>query len=189
MKQIKKLSQPIYNLLINIELDKFTVTQARDEMQKSEYSISDDNQARMYIYRQLHRLVANGLLRTEGEERDKVYCKTELFNQFRFVIKPTKSQVIKKRKPGAVVNKIAERVVNKADMLEKECNEIQANLSVSLAEVEEYQQLMVRFPDTKSLLHSVFEREKERSVQLLAKLNTRTYLLNALKSQTEGDVC
>ncbi|PWI34235.1 hypothetical protein DI392_03715 [Vibrio albus] len=185
MKQIKKLSLPIYNLLINNELNDFSVIQARDELQKSEYRFSDDNEARLYIYRQLHRLVANGLLQTEGEERDKKYRKTELFDQTRFAVKLVKKHIVHKSTSRTVPDVEVSKVSNKTDVLEKECTEIQANLSVSLAEVEEYRQLMLRFPETRELLSSVFHEEKERSVRLLAQLNTRNYLLNALKSEVD----
>lgn len=185
MKQIMKLSQPIFNLLINRRLNDFTVTHARDELQKSEYRFSDDNKARMYIYRQLHRLLDNGLLKVTEVGGDKIYQKTEQFEQVRFFEKAVKKRSTKN--PVSVEQKKTKihHTPNKAKVLERECNEIQANLSVVLAEVEEYRCLMERFPDTTDLLLPVFHKEKERSVHLLAQLNTRTFLLNALNSKVE----
>ncbi|ELA9350894.1 hypothetical protein QUN95_000543 [Vibrio parahaemolyticus] len=80
MKRTKKLSHPIYNLLINQNLDRFTVTQARDELQKSIDRFANANDARKYVYRQINHLVSNGYLRTVGNGRTKLYVKTEAFN-------------------------------------------------------------------------------------------------------------
>jgi hypothetical protein len=130
-------------------------------------------------------LVATGFLHASGENREKKYKKTSLFNQVVFESKPLKKRRTVKVDDKNTVLLEEPKSENKASLLKKECNEIQANLAVSLAEVEEYKFLMGRFPEVSSLLAPVFTKEKERSVLLLAKLNTRTYLLKALKSQKD----
>jgi hypothetical protein len=183
MNREKKLSQPMYNLLITNNLNDFTVTQARDQLQKTEYAFSDGVAARKFIYCQLLRLVATGFLHASGENREKKYKKTNLFNQFVFASKPVKKRKSDKIDDTNTVLLEEPKSEIKASLLKKECNEIQANLAVSLAEIDEYRDLMNRFPEAKNLLATVFRQEKERSVKLLAQLNTRTYLLNALQVQ------
>ncbi|MCE0493884.1 hypothetical protein [Vibrio salinus] len=182
MKRTKKLSHPIYNLLINRNLDRFTVIQARDELQKSTDDRFDDaNDARRYVYRQINHLVSNGYLKTVGNGREKLYIKTEAFNLGSFskkTVKKYQRNMIKVEKSVQITQ--TEKYIK---ALEKERIQYKSELSVILAEEQEYHRLMNRFIDKKELLMPIYTQAKERSETTLGKINALTSVLNAMHNQ------
>jgi len=181
MKKTKKLSHPIYNLLINQNLDRFTVTQARDALQKSIDCFDNANDARKYVYRQINHLVSNGYLKTVGTGRAKLYIKTEAFNLGSFskkMVKKFQCEAIKPEKITQIGD--TEKYI---ETLKKERIQYKSELSVTFAEEQEYSRLMSRFPDKKELLMSVYTQAKERSETTLGKINALTSVLNIMQKQ------
>ncbi len=176
MKKIKKLSYPIYSILINQNLDRFTVTQARDALQKSVNCFDNENDARKYVYRQINQLVSSGYLKTVGNGRAKLYMKTEAFNLSSFSVK-----VVKKFQCRAMkLEKEAQNSQAKIyiETLKHECIQYRRELSIILAEMQEYNRLMNRFPDKKELLISIYTQANERSEVVTGKINALTNALN-----------
>ncbi len=181
MKRTKKLSHPIYNLLINQNLDRFTVTQARDELQKTNDCFDNGNDARKYVYRQINHLVSNGYLKTVGNGRARLYIKTEAFNLGSFskkMVKKFQCEAIKSQKTTQIGQ--TEECI---ETLKKECIQYKSELSVTFAEEQEYRRLMNRFPDKKELLMPIYTQAKERSEMILGKVNALTSVLNIMKKQ------
>lgn len=180
VKRTKKLSHPIYNLLINRNLDRFTVIQARDELQQSSDRFEDDNEARKYIYRQINHLVSNGYLKTLGDGRKKLYIKTEAFNLSSF----SKKTVKRYKRRSSEDEKCVQAVQTEQyiEALEKERVQYKTELSVTYAEEQEYSRLMSRFPDKKELLMPIYVQAKERSETTLGKINALTSVLNVMQS-------
>ncbi|EGQ8276863.1 hypothetical protein GT901_20695 [Vibrio parahaemolyticus] len=181
MKRTKKLSHPIYNLLINHNLDRFTVTQARDVLQQSIDCFDNANDARKYVYRQVNRLVSNGYLKTVGNGRAKQYIKTEAFNLSSF----SKKMVKKYQCETMVPEKTTQISQNEKyiETLQKERIRYKSELSVTFAEEQEYCRLMSRFPDKKELLMPIYTQAKERSETTLGKINALTSVLNIVQNQ------
>lgn len=169
----------MYNLLIKKGLNEFTIVQARDELVKETDRFKDMNEARKYVYRQVSSLVTKGYLEVKGSGRHKRYSKTELCDHITFV---EKSEIkIRPKRKAAKTTKI--ETFNRREFLslEKERNQYQGELSISLAEVEEYKVLIERFPDKKELLHPMISSAKERSATMLGKVNALTAVLAALR--------
>ncbi|MGI9838783.1 hypothetical protein [Vibrio parahaemolyticus] len=181
MNRTKKLSHPIYNLLVNQGLDRFTVTQARDELQKSIDRFGNANDARKYVYRQINHLVFNGYLKTVGHGRTKLYIKTEAFNLDSF----SKKIVEKYQRETIRTEKIVQigQTEKYIETLEKERIRYKSELSVTFAEEQEYCRLMSRFPDKKQLLMPIYTKTKERSETTLGKINALTNVLNIMQNQ------
>lgn len=180
VKRTKKLSHPIYNLLINRDLDRFTVIQARDELQQSSDRFEDDNEARKYIYRQINHLVSNGYLKTLGEGREKLYIKTEAFNLGSFSKKTVKRYKRRSSEDGKCVQGV--QTAQYIEALEKERFQYKTELSITYAEEQEYSRLMNRFPDKKELLMPIYVQAKERSETTLGKINALTTALNVIQN-------
>ncbi|EHH1280151.1 hypothetical protein PVB89_002583 [Vibrio parahaemolyticus] len=178
MKRTKKLSHPIYNLLINQNLDRFTVTQARDELQKSIDRFANANDARKYVYRQINHLVSNGYLRTVGNGRTKLYVKTEAFNLGSF-----SKKMVKKYQCETINTEKMVQNEKYIEILEKERIQYKRELLVTFAEEQEYNRLMSRFPDKKDLLMPIYTKAKERSETTLGKINALTSMLNIMQDQ------
>nr|SHN97597.1 Putative uncharacterized protein [Moritella viscosa] len=62
--------------------------------------------------------------------------------------------------------------------LSKEKKTYEAELAISLSEVEEFKDLMQRFPKQNDLFKPFYLETRERSVQLLGKVNALTKVLN-----------
>ncbi|MBH0040626.1 hypothetical protein [Pseudoalteromonas sp. SWN166] len=73
----------LHFLLVIKQMDKFTVTQAKDALLREQPTFADAVETRKFIYRQLTRNVAKGLLKRTNKLRkgvkEVIYSKTELF--------------------------------------------------------------------------------------------------------------
>ncbi|CAK3469122.1 Transcriptional regulator VspR [Vibrio crassostreae] len=169
MKRFTKISAIMHKLLIEKEMDGFSVTELRD----ASISISSDHtepgEARKIVYRQILRFIQNDWLKSEGTGQKKRYFQTELFKTLRVAPKP---EVVEIEIPS----------INDYSILRRERSQYKGELEIVLGEIEEYQSLSHRFPELKVKLAPPLERAKERSAHLIGKVNVLT---NVLKTLTE----
>ena len=73
----------LHFLLVIKQMNNFTVTQAKDALLREQSGFTDAVETRKFIYRQLTRNVAKGLLKRTNKLRkgvkEVIYSKTELF--------------------------------------------------------------------------------------------------------------
>lgn len=182
MNKTPKLLKPMYNLLIEKNMDSFSILQARDELLKSTDRFSDENEARKFIHRQVHHLASKGYLIILGTGRQKRFKKTELFHKTDFSVRSEQS------KPKSVrikheSNEPPTKILDDHIVLIKERNQYQGELAISLAEAEEYKALLGRFPDRSTLLFPLHSAAKEKAATILGKMNA----VNALIASIEQD--
>ena len=79
MKRSQKINAYIYRLLIEKNMDGFSVVEARDIAHLFEDSPNDADEVRKIVYRQIRLCENNGWLRSEGNGRKKRYYKTKIF--------------------------------------------------------------------------------------------------------------
>ena len=170
MKRSAKVSAVMHKLLIEKEMDGFSVIELRD----ASISISNDHtepdEARKIVYRQILRFIKNDWLRSEGTGQKKRYFQTDLFKTLQ--VAP---------KPEAVEVEISS--MTDYSILRRERSQYKGELEIVLGEIEEYQSLNHRFPELKVKLTPFLEQAKERSAHLLGKVNVLT---NVLKTLSEG---
>ncbi|PSU42858.1 hypothetical protein C9J12_28590 [Photobacterium frigidiphilum] len=170
MKRSAKVSAVMHKLLIEKEMDGFSVIELRD----ASISISNDHtepdEARKIVYRQILRFIKNDWLRSEGTGQKKRYFQTDLFKTLQ--VAP---------KPEAVEIEISS--MTDYSILRRERSQYKGELEIVLGEIEEYQSLNHRFPELKVKLTPFLEQAKERSAHLLGKVNVLT---NVLKTLSEG---
>ncbi|SKA74569.1 hypothetical protein SAMN02745132_04858 [Enterovibrio nigricans DSM 22720] len=112
----------------------------------------------------------NNWLRNEGSGRQKKYFQTGLF----------KTLLVKPRQDSVDVD-IA--LTPDYSVLSHERDQYKCELEIVLGEIEEYQSLNCRFPELEPKLIPLLDQAKERSAQLLGKVNGLT---NVLKTISEG---
>ncbi|MCG3726950.1 hypothetical protein [Vibrio cincinnatiensis] len=180
MNKTPKLLKPMYNLLIEKNMDNFSILQARDELLKSTGRFSDETEARKFIHRQVHHLASKGYLVILGTGRQKRFKKTELFHKTNFSVRTEnpKSVKIKEESNEPPTKRLDDHIV-----LIKERNQYQGELAISLAEAEEYKALLGRFPDRSTLLFQLHSAAKEKAATILGKMNA----VNALIASIEQD--
>ncbi|SGY93143.1 Putative uncharacterized protein [Moritella viscosa] len=175
------LHKDVYNLLIVENINNFTVSEMRDAlMYKSEY-FNDENETRRYIYRVICKLTKLKLLIKHANSAIKKikYTKSETFVTVNFVIKPTEKTSIEQAEPmNHVVPEIIDDFINN---IVKEKQNHEADLAITLSEVEEFKALIRRFPSKKTLFSPFYLETRERSAQLLGKVNALNKVLNTIK--------
>ncbi|MBO1273562.1 hypothetical protein J3L11_18165, partial [Shewanella sp. 4t3-1-2LB] len=87
MKRSKKINAIMYKLLIEKEMDAFSIIEARDALLQFEPSNQEANEARKRVYRQLALFQRNGWLKCIGRGRQKRFYVTDEFRKLPVVSK------------------------------------------------------------------------------------------------------
>jgi hypothetical protein len=155
-------------------MDGFSVLEARDASLNLEGGMSNLEETRKKVYRQLWQYQQKGWLRTEGGGRNKRYFQTSQFRDLEVVV----------RRKTACEYSIEESIPDYS-VLFRESNEYKGELEIVLGEIYEYQSLRRRFPELETRLSPLLQQAKERSSHLLGKLNG---LENVLKTLSTDNV-
>ncbi|MEH0689934.1 hypothetical protein H4F17_12785 [Vibrio cholerae] len=168
----------MYTILIKNQMDKFTTTEARDVLMSSTDEFKDKNDARKALYRQIYQFEQKGWLISSGEGRSKRYSVTETFKKLNVTSNQARSASSYSDSSGTY-----DISVNEVMVLRKEKREVEAELEITLSEIERYKLLEQRFPKLSKIVPSLIQKANERSTELLGNLNA---LSNVLKSLSEA---
>ena len=178
------LHPDVYNLLIVVNINNFTVSEIRDSLMHESEFFNDETETRKYIYRVICKLTKLKLLikHTHSEVKKSRYIKSEKFITANFVIKSSADTPVTQRpKIKQLPNENGENNTDFRYELSKEKKTYEAELAISLSEVEEFKDLMQRFPKQNTLFKPFYLETRERSVQLLGKVNALTKVLNTVE--------
>ncbi len=189
MKSVVRLHPYVYNLLIEKDFKEFSATHLRDALLKITDEYSQVSEARKFIYRQLLRLEALGLIckidKSDGRSK-RLYKKTELFYSTTF----TSGKIPKNSRLQTVPAKVdteASDVDIFLNGLKKEKLIHEAKLAVVLSEIEEYQSLMERFPTKRTYLTDLYQQAKNQSAALLGRVTALSKVLG--HETSEHHIC
>ncbi len=181
MKKVTRINPDMFNLLIKNGMDNFSVIEARDALLNGTSTFPSRDDARKYVYRQLLSFEEKGWLSVTGTSRSKSYHQT---NEF-------KSLTIEPRAPKNRKGKVDSKVVQTPDCslsaLEQEKKLHEGELAITLGEIEEYQSLLMRFPNSKQDIQPLFNAARERSAKLLGRINALTNWMQV--AQSKGSQC
>jgi len=178
------LHPDVYNLLIVININNFTVSEIRDALMYESEFFNDKTETRKCIYRVICKLTKLKLLikHTHSEVKKSRYTKSETFITADFVMRSiTDAPVTQQPKAKSLPSEKDESSTNFRYELSKEKKTYEAELAISLSEVEEFKDLMQRFPKQNDLFKPFYLETRERSVQLLGKVNALTKVLNIVE--------
>ncbi len=165
----------MYKLLIEKEMDAFSIIEARDALLQIESSNLDANEIRKKIYRQLWLFQQNGWLKSTGSGRQKRFYVTDEFRKL--------SVVSKKRTLEPNTRSLKQCSVDREyeySVLAKERKEHEGELKIVLGEIDEYRTLQTRFPSLEETISPLLQDSKLRSAQLVGKVNVLTNVLKSL---------
>lgn len=171
MTRSYKINAVMYKLLIEKEMDDFSVLELRDASLLIEGAKLNLEEARKVIYRQILRFEKNNWLQSEGVGRKKRYFQTDLFRSINVKQKAVRKELL------SSLNSTPDYSV-----LRHERNEYKAELEIVLGEIEEYQSLNRRFPELEQRLKPLLQQAREHSAHLLGKVNVLTNVLNTISS-------
>lgn len=173
MKKATKVGELIRKLLIENEMDGFSITEARNAFLNLEETSNDLIEARKQVYRLILRFEKSGLLFSEGSGRNKKYFLSEAFRQ-QFILQVSPNELDTEQRAN----------ISDYSVLVNERNEHSAELEITLNEINEYRSLISRFPDLEKRVMPLLQESKERSVSLLGKVNAFTHVISVL---SEGE--
>jgi hypothetical protein len=171
----QKINKYMFALLIEKGMDKFSVVELRDGFLKIMLEKHSLDEARKYVYRQILAYIRKGWLKCEGQGRQKIYIKSDLFNSLGF-------NVANATKKASLAPKDLTSI-DSYTLLTKEKSNSEGELAIILGEVEEYQTLMSRFPTLNNSLKILFEEAKDRSAKHLGKINALSKVIELSRSE------
>ncbi|WP_341661052.1 hypothetical protein [Vibrio sp.] len=179
MKRSQKINEYIYKLLIEKNMDGFSVVEARDVARVFPESPKDINELRKIVYRQLLKCIESGWLRCEGSHREKRYFKTDEFNSLSFEPRKPKSRGRKSLPKASVTNQDS----NDYSELTVERNRLKGELEVTLSEIDKYKRLKEQYPEQLQLLERLHCAANEKAALFMGNINAITNMLNSLSHE------
>ena len=165
MEQEFKLNNKIYALLVNCQLDDFTVNELCGKFHQLGFSSASASKDRQFLYRQLFALEDKQLLLKEGTSysREIRYKKTPLFN----------SAIISPKSPDAPIvgSPVSTFRLPSVSELKERLVEYQIKFISSLGESEEYQKMLSQFPEMAIHIQDQYQQCRENSTRYLGKIN------------------
>lgn len=157
---MKNLNEAMYLLLVEKRIDNFSVSELVETYMYLYSSYKNEIKARVFIHRQLYRLVNHGYLLKFGKKNTQKikYIHTEKFKQHFYKLGNLKTEnyFIPEEKFKVMLN----------DRLTK----YRYNLLISTSEMEEYQSYMEEYPAIIALLKSKFDLAKEEKYRCLGRI-------------------
>ncbi|KPW01829.1 hypothetical protein [Pseudoalteromonas sp. P1-11] len=181
----------LHFLLVIKQMNDFTVTQAKEALLREQSEFTDPVETRKFVYRQLTRNVANGLLRRTNKlnkgAKEVIYSTTELFSSLEIVPTSRRGKVkqIDTANIGASdISTETVKVIEYQEELKKDLLTYEIDLNTVLEEAKEYQRLSARYPKLQEQLQLHHTQAKEKSIKLLGKINAlQTLLGNKIKEK------
>ncbi len=174
----------LHFLLVIKQMNNFTVTQAKETLLREQSEFTDPVETRKFVYRQLTRNVAKGLLKRTNKLRkgvkEVIYSKTELFFSLEVVPSSRASRLkkISTENIGAPnISTETVKVIEYQEELKKDLLTYEIDLNTVLEEAKEYQRLSARYPKLQEKLQLHHTQAKEKSIKLLGKINALQTLL------------
>ncbi len=165
----------MYKLLVEDNLDGFSVIEARNASLQMDSIDKNPVEARKQIYRQILHFEKKGWLQAEGIGRNKRYYQTNSFKCLTFFPKVSHESVY--------INK--HHLFEKGySILENELELHQRELGIVQGEIEEYLSLTARFPELEQSLSLMLQRSQKRSFSLLGKVNVLKSVVNELQQSS-----
>ncbi|WP_261904059.1 hypothetical protein [Vibrio fortis] len=177
MKNLTKINSCMFNLLIEKEMNNFSVIDARDALLSEKGSTLSKGDARKYIYRQILAFVNKGWLSVTGNHRQKRYNVTSSFRGLS--VEPKTRNLAKKKVRNENVSPPCIKI------LIREKKQYEGDLAITLAEIEEYQSLFNRFPKYKQELLPLFERAREHSAKQMGRINALAKWIQVVQGRAQ----
>jgi hypothetical protein len=168
MSHTIKLNEHIYFLLIEKQIDHFTVTSLRDELRKICSEYENPQEARLFVYKQIRRLAKYHLLVRDDNNSpmNARYSKTILFKAADFMKKTNRYHI------GSLclnTKQVASENNFKSDLnqVQKDC---ESEILLIISEIEEYGRLMQKYPSNINTILPCCEKAKTRLLLQKGKL-------------------
>lgn len=175
MPKQQRVDNNIYQYISPNEVTDFTVVEVRDWILEHSDMYGNKNNAGLFVTRQLQSLKEAGLITQKRAGRKATYFKSDRFFEANFKL------VSKKRRKRSTQKPIMQQKKHIVVELENEKTNIEAELAITLAEVNEYKVLMARSNDLNKLLKPSCSERAQKAAVLMAKLNVWTSTIELIR--------
>lgn len=160
------LIQPLYQILVEEQLDDFSVLELRDRFMALTAPKNDKATARRYVYRHILRLVKKQLLNKvfTDECQKATYQKTVLFSKTSWEITED-GQTIRSNETSSESKLVFPKIE-----LQERLDQCESDFLACLHEFETYQNLSSEFPYLKESLYDVRHKTKVQSSKLVGEI-------------------
>jgi septal ring factor EnvC (AmiA/AmiB activator) len=166
----------ITDSIIKNNKDEFNISDIRDLLLASTMRDKSKGCVRMFVSKQLNIMVKQGMLTTSGNNRNKLFRKTQLFEQFNTSeneeLEHNKANTGCMTKPGSYV-----------DQLNKTRSKLNAELAMLIAEMDEYRSIIAQFPQTKEKVSKLYEESTQHSATLTGQITAISKTIEVLQSE------
>ncbi|BCN24789.1 MULTISPECIES: hypothetical protein [Vibrio] len=166
-----RINRDVYEALAPKELQSFTVNDVRNSLRNTSAEYSDPLSLRVFVAREVKKLVDAGVVIGLGNQRNRIYHKTPLFYEIDFYL--TQRRYRKKKSGGAEKEAVIE-------LLQYEKNNLERERSTIETEVEEYQLLIERSEELGVLLSPLLQTAQDKLSGIVTRLNVRTQAINLI---------
>ncbi len=182
MPKQHRLDSNIYQYVSQPDITDFTIIEVRDWVLERSDTYGSKDTARLFVARQIEALVDAGLISMKRFGKKKKFFKTKRFSQSELQI------VTKKKKPQKEATPSVSKNVSLLHELSSEKTNIEAELAITLAEIDEYKALMARSNALTKLLNESYTETTQKAAALMAKLNVWTHTLSLIQRE-ESSPC
>lgn len=169
----------IIDVLIQSGLHEFKIPQIRDLLLATKMQNKSKDTVRLFVSRHLNDMVDQGLLTSTGTHRKKVFRKTELFEQLEIT---ANCDLNDKTGVQSVERRIPEPKPYLTE-LKKIKSRLNAELVILMAEVDEYRQIMIQFPQTQEKVRELHEESAQQSATLTGQITAITKTIELLQAE------
>jgi hypothetical protein len=171
----------IIDVLSQLNLNEFKIPQIRDLLLATKMQNKSKDTVRLFVSRHLNDLVDQGLLTSTGSRRKKVFSKTELFEQLEITATCGLNDKIS-------VESVERRIPAPAPKpylteLSKIKIRLNAELAILIAEVDEYRQIMIQFPQIQEKVRKLHEESAQQSATLTGQITAITKTIELLQAE------
>ncbi|MGX9417462.1 hypothetical protein ACXJY6_00065 [Vibrio sp. RC27] len=159
-------------------MNSFQIPQIRDLLMSRSMQGKSNSTVRLFVSRHLNALEAQGLLTSKGKGRKKIFSKTALFLDSDLQPNQKPQKYIPKKEDAKTTNRNAcmhELVQAKLTL--------EAELTILLAETEEYQSIMLQYPEAKKHAKKLHEQSTQHSAVLTGKVTAMTKIIELAKAE------
>ncbi len=160
----------LIDVLIQSNRDEFKISTIRDHFLTTTMKHKSKDTVRLFVSRQLNTMVQQGLLTSSGTLHRKVFRKTELFSQYYPVTNKSDNSDLTHESSLAPLPKKKPYL----EELERLRNRLEAELTMSIAEVDEYHSIMKQFPQTQAKVKGLHKASTQHSATLTGQITAVT---------------
>ncbi|EOV9524158.1 hypothetical protein ACN5SO_003981 [Vibrio parahaemolyticus] len=153
----------------------FRISDIRDLLLTSTMQDKSVGYVRMFVSKQLNIMVKQGLLTTSGNNRNKLFHKTTLFQQV------NASSVESEINQGKAVDLVSS--VPYIAELDKMRGKLNGELAMLIAEMDEYRSIMAQYPQTQDKVKKLHQESTQLSATLTGQITAISKTIDLLTSE------